>query len=83
MEQFFASTPDAGAGKMPRKQALETVRNNIEWIQRNKDEINEWLQKNIANQTENSLNGYVSPVDLQRSKEGKNLQPHNVWSLSI
>lgn len=47
MEQFFALTPDAGAGEMPRQQALETVRNNIEWIQRNKDEINEWLQKNI------------------------------------
>lgn len=47
MEQFFAFTPDSGAGEMPRKQALETVRNNIEWMQRNKDEIKGWLEKNI------------------------------------
>ncbi|CAF93866.1 unnamed protein product, partial [Tetraodon nigroviridis] len=44
MEHFFALTPDSGAGKMPRQQALETVRNNIEWIQRNKAEIKGWLQ---------------------------------------
>uniref|UniRef100_H3CIK3 Aminopeptidase n=1 Tax=Tetraodon nigroviridis TaxID=99883 RepID=H3CIK3_TETNG len=47
MEHFFALTPDSGAGKMPRQQALETVRNNIEWIQRNKAEIKGWLQKNV------------------------------------
>ncbi|XP_068999611.1 glutamyl aminopeptidase [Embiotoca jacksoni] len=44
MEHFFSLTPDAGAGQMPRLQALETVRNNIEWITKNKDEIREWLQ---------------------------------------
>lgn len=47
MEHFFTITPDSGAGEMPRLQALETVRNNIEWIRRNEDEIKWWLQKNI------------------------------------
>lgn len=48
MEHFFKLTPNAGAGEMPRKQALETVRNNIEWIRRNENEIKEWLDSNIA-----------------------------------
>ncbi|KAK5600388.1 hypothetical protein CRENBAI_025272 [Crenichthys baileyi] len=48
MEHFFKLTPDAGAGEMPRQQALETVRNNIEWVRRNKDEISAWLQSNVS-----------------------------------
>ncbi|KAK1893768.1 Glutamyl aminopeptidase [Dissostichus eleginoides] len=46
MEHFFLKTPDAGAGAMPRQQALETVRNNIEWIRTNEEEISTWLQNN-------------------------------------
>ncbi|XP_031735370.1 glutamyl aminopeptidase isoform X2 [Anarrhichthys ocellatus] len=48
MEQFFSLNPNAGAGEMPRQQALETVRNNIEWIRRNDNEIRGWLENNIA-----------------------------------
>nr|XP_046269552.1 glutamyl aminopeptidase isoform X2 [Scatophagus argus] len=48
MEHFFSQTPDAGAGEMPRQQALETVRNNIEWIRRNENEISRWLENNVA-----------------------------------
>ncbi|XP_035024111.2 glutamyl aminopeptidase [Hippoglossus stenolepis] len=48
MEHFFSLTPDAGAGEMPRQQALEKVRNNIEWIRRNGDEIRGWLDNNVA-----------------------------------
>ncbi|KAM4543185.1 glutamyl aminopeptidase isoform 2-T2 [Odontesthes bonariensis] len=48
MQHFFELTPDAGAGEMPRQQALETVRNNIEWIRRNRDEIRNWLMSNVA-----------------------------------
>ncbi|XP_071400081.1 glutamyl aminopeptidase [Centroberyx affinis] len=48
MEHFFSLTPDAGAGEMPRKQALETVRNNIEWVRRNEEEIRTWLETNVA-----------------------------------
>ncbi|XP_062326107.1 glutamyl aminopeptidase [Osmerus eperlanus] len=44
MEHFFKLTPNAGAGEMPRQQALETVRNNIEWVRRNKEEIGIWLE---------------------------------------
>ncbi|XP_045917883.1 glutamyl aminopeptidase isoform X2 [Micropterus dolomieu] len=48
MMHFFSITPDAGAGEMPRQQALETVRNNIEWIRRNENEISGWLENNLA-----------------------------------
>ncbi|KAI1887340.1 hypothetical protein AGOR_G00189300 [Albula goreensis] len=46
MEHFFQRYPEAGAGETPRKQALETVRNNIEWVKTNKAEIEAWLQSN-------------------------------------
>lgn len=48
MEHFFSKTPNAGAGEMPREQALETVNNNIAWIKRNRDEISAWLESNVA-----------------------------------
>lgn len=48
MENFFKLTPDAGAGEMPRQQALETVRNNIEWIRSNEAEIAAWLGSNVS-----------------------------------
>lgn len=48
MEHFFGLTPNAGAGDMPRKQALETVQNNIAWIKRNRDEIAGWLEASVA-----------------------------------
>ncbi len=40
---LFALHPNAGAGEMPRKQAIETVKNNIEWRKLNLDEIQFWL----------------------------------------
>uniref|UniRef100_UPI00398F0FD5 glutamyl aminopeptidase isoform X2 n=1 Tax=Pristiophorus japonicus TaxID=55135 RepID=UPI00398F0FD5 len=46
MKDFFAKYPNAGAGEIPRKQALETVQTNIEWLKNNKVEIEEWLQYN-------------------------------------
>ncbi|XP_036429797.1 glutamyl aminopeptidase [Colossoma macropomum] len=48
MEHFFALTPNAGAGETPRKQALETVKNNIEWVKRNQEEIRVWLEANVS-----------------------------------
>ncbi|XP_030046715.1 glutamyl aminopeptidase isoform X2 [Microcaecilia unicolor] len=47
MENFFKKYPDAGAGEASRKQALETVKSNIEWLKRNKPEIKEWLDANV------------------------------------
>uniref|UniRef100_A0AAY4C819 Aminopeptidase n=1 Tax=Denticeps clupeoides TaxID=299321 RepID=A0AAY4C819_9TELE len=49
MEHFFALTPNAGAGETPRKQALETVKNNMEWLSQNKEEIRVWLDTNMSN----------------------------------
>ncbi|XP_006162311.1 glutamyl aminopeptidase isoform X2 [Tupaia chinensis] len=43
MESFFAKYPEAGAGETPRQQVLETVRNNIAWLARNRAAIREWF----------------------------------------
>ncbi|XP_063774977.1 glutamyl aminopeptidase [Pseudophryne corroboree] len=48
MENFFQRYPEAGAGTTPRKQALETVRNNIAWVANNKIGIKSWLDANVA-----------------------------------
>ncbi|XP_073729218.1 glutamyl aminopeptidase [Misgurnus anguillicaudatus] len=47
MEHFFERYPNAGAGEMSRKQAVETVKNNIEWRKRNLEEIQRWLVNNV------------------------------------
>lgn len=43
MKDFFAKYPEAGAGEIPRKQALETVQTNIDWLNTNKNDIDKWL----------------------------------------
>ncbi|XP_014676853.1 PREDICTED: glutamyl aminopeptidase-like [Priapulus caudatus] len=43
MLDFYAQHPDAGAGELPRRQALETVQGNIAWLQRNEADIIDWL----------------------------------------
>ncbi|XP_005182090.2 glutamyl aminopeptidase [Musca domestica] len=43
MESFFKKYPDAGAGTAARKQALETVKNNIKWLKDNQEPIRKWL----------------------------------------
>lgn len=47
MEHFFALTPNSGAGELSRKQGLETVNNNIDWISKNRNEIKRWLDSNV------------------------------------
>ncbi|XP_036373081.1 glutamyl aminopeptidase isoform X1 [Megalops cyprinoides] len=47
MQHFFERYPEAGAGETPRKQALETVKNNIEWVATNIAEIGAWLESNV------------------------------------
>ncbi|NXW20100.1 AMPE aminopeptidase, partial [Circaetus pectoralis] len=44
MENFFEKYPNAGAGELPRSQSLEQVKNNIEWLKVNKEEIRTWLE---------------------------------------
>lgn len=46
MEDFFAQNPDAGAGEISRKEALENVKNNIKWISKYQKEVQEWLEQN-------------------------------------
>lgn len=45
MKMFFEKFPDAGAGANARVQALETVENNIKWLERNQKSIGEWLSQ--------------------------------------
>ncbi|XP_031232030.1 glutamyl aminopeptidase [Mastomys coucha] len=43
IQSFFAKYPNAGAGAKPREQVLETVKNNIEWVNVNRQSIGEWF----------------------------------------
>lgn len=43
MENFFEKYPNAGAGELPRSQSVEQVKNNIEWLKVNKEDIKKWL----------------------------------------
>lgn len=43
MKAFFAKYPDAGAGAMNRAKALETVSNNIKWLSKNREKLDNWL----------------------------------------
>ncbi|NXT55172.1 AMPE aminopeptidase, partial [Pluvianellus socialis] len=45
MENFFEKYPNAGAGELPRSQSIEQVKNNIEWLKVNKEEIQNWLEQ--------------------------------------
>ncbi|NXY41199.1 AMPE aminopeptidase, partial [Ceuthmochares aereus] len=45
MENFFEKYPNAGAGELPRSQSVEQVKNNIEWLKANKEEIRAWLEQ--------------------------------------
>ncbi|KAM8940284.1 glutamyl aminopeptidase isoform 2-T2 [Pelodytes ibericus] len=47
MHNFFERYPNAGAGETPRKQAIETVNNNIAWVNLNKPGIQAWLEDNV------------------------------------
>ncbi|KAI4459362.1 protease m1 zinc metalloprotease [Holotrichia oblita] len=50
MQNFFSEYPDAGAGAAARLQALETVQNNIKWLQNNKEVVEDWIS-NYVNQS--------------------------------
>ncbi|CAG9829481.1 unnamed protein product [Diabrotica balteata] len=43
MEDFFKKYPEAGAGAAKRKEALETVRNNMLWVSNYKKTIEDWI----------------------------------------
>uniref|UniRef100_A0A4X2K432 Aminopeptidase n=1 Tax=Vombatus ursinus TaxID=29139 RepID=A0A4X2K432_VOMUR len=43
IQTFFNKYPEAGAGAASRENVLETVKNNIEWLKRHREDIKEWL----------------------------------------
>lgn len=43
IQAFFEKYPEAGAGAIYRKQALETVETNIKWLENNVNAIDRWL----------------------------------------
>ncbi|XP_033100366.1 glutamyl aminopeptidase-like [Anneissia japonica] len=47
MKDFFNAYPDAGAGERGRKQALEKVQTNIDWLKVNEKKIEMWLADNM------------------------------------
>lgn len=46
MEAFFELYPEAGAGEAARVRAKEKVKNNIQWLKNNKNDIAIWLEDN-------------------------------------
>lgn len=50
MITFFDRYPEAGAGKTARSQSLETVSNNIHWIQTYANSIGSWLVQQTRGQ---------------------------------
>lgn len=55
MEEFFNKHKEAGAGELARKQALETVRNNIKWTQKNYNAVSMWLESKEIKDTKASV----------------------------
>ena len=46
VESFFAKYPDAGAGVMARKQAVDRIKSNIAWMKANEQQVSSWLDAN-------------------------------------
>lgn len=45
--EFFAKYPDAGAGAAARKNAIDKIQYNINWLSQNKQKVTEWLDNVI------------------------------------
>lgn len=45
VKAFFAKYPEAGAGASARKEALQIIENNIEWLKNNQKKVGEWLER--------------------------------------
>uniref|UniRef100_A0A182N6L7 glutamyl aminopeptidase n=1 Tax=Anopheles dirus TaxID=7168 RepID=A0A182N6L7_9DIPT len=48
LEDFFARYPEAGAGAAARRQAIETIENNISWLERNEANVATWLKEAVV-----------------------------------
>ncbi|XP_022079859.1 glutamyl aminopeptidase-like isoform X2 [Acanthaster planci] len=47
LEDFWAEYPDAGAGARGRLQAIERIKTNIKWMEKNEATIAQWLNDNL------------------------------------
>jgi len=45
--EFFKKYPAAGAGQRSRRQAVEKIRINIDWVAQHSDAIANWLYSNV------------------------------------
>lgn len=41
---FFKKYPEAGAGELARKRALEIIDHNIKWLSANKKIVQNWIK---------------------------------------
>uniref|UniRef100_A0A8D8TSY1 Aminopeptidase n=2 Tax=Cacopsylla melanoneura TaxID=428564 RepID=A0A8D8TSY1_9HEMI len=48
VQNFFTKNPNAGAGAAGRKQAVETIQNNIKWVAKHGKPLAEWLKDNLC-----------------------------------
>lgn len=55
MEAFFAKYPNAGAGTSSRQTALETVKNNINWLANYKSTVENWIINSIFKMKPNNF----------------------------
>ena len=46
--EFFKKYPEAGAGERSRRQAVENIQTNIEWVAQHRDSIANWLYSNVV-----------------------------------
>lgn len=46
MKEFFDKNPEAGAGALSRKIALEKIQQNIKWLESNLQPLSDWLNVN-------------------------------------
>lgn len=65
MKAFFDKYPNAGAGQAARKEALQNVENNIQWLKNNEDKVAAWLDKHFA---ENQLSPEME-AEIQQTTE--------------
>lgn len=53
VKTFFAKYPEAGAGAAARKEALQRIENNIQWLDNNQQKVTTWLNENAGLTTSN------------------------------
>lgn len=50
MKAFFEKYPNAGAGASARSRALETISNNIKWLEKYSSTVETWIKNTSSEQ---------------------------------